>query len=116
MPTWPASLPQKPLPDGYQEDEPAVLLRTQMDAGPPKVRQRFTAGVQPFQTTFDMTGSQIETLKQFFRTTIKYGSLPFDWTHPRTGAPAVFRIVQPPSYRNVGGDVWRVTIAMEILP
>ncbi len=45
-PVWPPSLPQRPLAQGFSEQAPDTLIRTQMEAGPPKVRRRFTAGIR----------------------------------------------------------------------
>lgn len=114
--TWPATLPQRPLAEGYQETEPDVLLRSPMDAGPPKVRLRFTAGVQPVMTTWEMTGAEVETFRTFYRTTIKYGAIQFEHINFRTGATVTYAIPAPPVERNVGGDVWQVQIPLEIWP
>lgn len=42
MATWPANLPA-PLRRGYEINPDDPILRTQMDAGPDRVRRRFTA-------------------------------------------------------------------------
>ncbi|MFQ5776362.1 MAG: hypothetical protein ACE5GS_17725 [Kiloniellaceae bacterium] len=115
MVAWPASLPQDKLLAAVQETAPDLVVRTQMDAGPAKVRRRFTAGVRPFEMELDLTLSEVQTLDDFFVTTLAGGALAFDWQHPRTGATLSFRFVAPPSYvQNKGA--WSVSLRIEALP
>ena len=44
MTAWPSSLPDHVLQQGHNESLANVTSRSQMDAGPAKVRRRFTAG------------------------------------------------------------------------
>ena len=48
MTSWPATLPVSPLLDGFIETVPETIIRTDMDQGPAKTRQRTTAGVAIF--------------------------------------------------------------------
>ena len=117
MPSWPGTLPTAPEGPGYTEAVPNTLIRTSMDAGPPKVRQKFTAGVRPFTMTWMLTKAQVATLDTFYVTTCQGGSLSFDsLLHPRTQAAATFRFTEPPVYTYLGPDVWRAQTKMEILP
>lgn len=121
MPTWPTSLPQKPLQQGYDENKPNTLIRTQMDKGPDKVRRRFTAGVRTFGTQFLLSDTQVSTLETFIDDELEGGALRFDWTHPRTGASVSFRIVPQGedallSYSAVSDNLYRVQMQLEILP
>lgn len=117
MPSWPGTLPTAPEGPDYQEQPPLVTIRTQMDAGPPKMRRKFTAGIRPFTFTWIMTKAQVATFDTFYNTTLAGGSLSFDsLNHPRTGAAATFRFAGQPSYAYLGPDAWRVTTPLEILP
>jgi len=117
MATWPLTLPTAPETPGYSETAPNTLIRTAMDAGPPKVRQRFTAGVRPITLSWLLTREQVNTLDLFYVSTLRGGSLFFDGlAHPRTGALVNFRFVAPPQYVALGPDVWRATTQMEIIP
>ncbi len=108
-PTWPASLPQRVAVDGYGEGPPDTTVRTRMDAGPAKVRRRFTAGVRPLSLQIDLDG--------FFGTTLLGGALAFDWVHPRTQAAVTLRFVRPPAYRPLASDAaWQAVLQLEILP
>ena len=116
-PVWPVSLPQTPPWNGYSESPPDTVLRTQMDAGPAKTRQRFTAGVRPIQERIRMSWDQVATLDTFYVTTLSNGALKFDWVHPRTAAVSVYRFTAAPSWRpSSRGKAWDVTMQLEIMP
>lgn len=117
MVAWPADLPQTVLAAGYEESPPDLVLRTAMDAGPAKVRRRFTAGPRLIPVSAIMTAAQVATLDAFFLESLAGGALAFDWIHPRTQAAASMRIMGPPRYANLAGDaVWEVSMTLEILP
>ncbi len=114
---WPASLPQEPLTQGFSEQAPSTAIRSQMEAGPPKVRRRFTAGVRNIECQLRLTPAQVDTLDAFFGSTVAGGALPFDWKHPRGGTAVTFRFVEPPSYTPVArGTLWQASLRLEILP
>ena len=119
--TWPSSLPQKPLQEGYEERGPANLLRTQMDKGPPKVRRRTTASPRNFSVQFQLDESQVSTFVDFVDQTLKGGALKFDMEQPRTGTTKEFRIIAgqgeaPYRITNLGGIIYQVSFDLEILP
>jgi hypothetical protein len=121
MPTWPSSLPDAPLQQGYQEQVPNTLVRTEMDKGPAKVRRRSTAGTRAFTVNLLLTEAQVVTLDSFIDQDLDGGALRFDWTHPRTGAAVQFRLVPIGndglvSYQAVTGNRYRVQMRLEILP
>lgn len=114
---WPASLPQNPLLAGFTESPPNLTIRTPMEAGPPKLRRRATAGVRPLPLQVALTKAQVATLDAFYLTTLAGGSLPFDWTHPRTAAAATFAFTAPPSYTPLGSDLnYSVQLPLEVRP
>ncbi len=113
---WPADLPSDVLRQGYDEACAPVKLRTQMDAGPPKQRRRFTAGVKPLTVVLSLTRAQVATLEAFHDDTLQGGALPFEWTHPRTLATVQFRFVDEPRWSTQSEVDWRATLALEVLP
>ncbi len=116
MSVWPVSLPL-PLSNTLQETPPQSLIRTQMDAGVPKVRRRSTATVRQLSFQVMLSASQVSTLDTFFLTTTLGGSEEFDYTHPRTGAAVTARFTAPPTYADANtGDHFLTTIELEILP
>ena len=114
--TWPSTLPDKALARGYSESPPSVTLRTSMDAGPAKVRRRFTGGTRPVSVSQILTGDQVEILDTFFMGDLGGGSLAFEWKNPRTGSTVEFRFKNPPRYGEPNGDNWPVSYELEILP
>lgn len=79
---WPASLPQRVLVEGYNRTPAQTALRTKMDAGPAKMRRRFSAGSKPVKAKIRINAEQVQTLEGFFEDTLKGGVLPFTWIDP----------------------------------
>ena len=117
MAVWPGGLPQVVFQGQYQESPPKNSINTQPDVGPAKVRPRFTAGVRRVQFSLPLKASEVETLDVFYVTTLKYGSQPFDWKHPRTGADVTMRFKPgtEPIYTD-RGDIFIARLELEILP
>lgn len=101
MPDWPVSLPQS-LPLNVQETSVDGRIRSEMDAGQPKVRRRYTAEVKHYQidgSRFVLDEAQRDDLEDFYITTLKLGTLQFTWDEPWSGAGArTFRFVERPQY------------------
>lgn len=114
--SWPVTLPQDVLVQGYAEAFPSTTLRTQMDAGPAKTRRRFTASVRPLRVTMPLTRAQVALLDTFYTDTLEGGALEFTWTHPRTLAAVTLRFVSPPQPVPDSGAWWRVDLDLEVLP
>lgn len=119
---WPVALPQAPITAKVTgSDEPAVV-RTAMDAGPPKVRRRYSAPWESWTVLLRVTRLQLETLNTFFRTTTEAGALPFEWKHFETGNQVDMRFRGPPQKRanaprNAGKlDLWDVEFEVELVP
>lgn len=117
MATWPATLPGLVLLDGYQETQQDIVIRSTVDVGPPKLRARYTVAPQVFNVAFAITDAQKATLKTFFSSTLTFGVLPFDWSHPDLGTAIElsFRGV-PPVYSAIGGGMWRVAFQLYEVP
>lgn len=115
MPSWPGILPSAPLL-GHRESAPDVVVRTEMDAGPAKLRRRFTAGVRPMQVPLVLSDAQVDALDDFYVITLAGGTLRFDHKHPRTGAVVRWRFIAPPQYDLIAPTKWRATLTLEVLP
>ena len=115
--SWPASLPQRPLADGFSETLPNLLVRSGTDIGPAKARRRTTAGVTRLKVAFRLSSAQLAAFRTFFAADLQGGALSFSWTHPVSGAVGSFRIVPPPAIEPIAAGVaWRVTLDLELLP
>jgi hypothetical protein len=120
---WPSALPQRFLQDpGATEQPPDLMLETQMDAGPPKARRRYTAGYRMVSGSIVLTHAQRAILDDFYVTTLEGGALTFDWIHPITSQPATFRFLPQPNglrYRQKEVDTVDVLVAdlqLRIMP
>jgi len=116
MATWPATLPQVLQVSGFEETLGAFTIRTQMDAGPAKQRRRFTAAPRPVTGSITVDADGWDDFVEFYETTLEGGSLSFDWVKPGTATPATFRFTAPPSRTAFGGDIYIVSMQLEILP
>lgn len=84
IPFWPAELPQRVLADNYSESLGDGRLRTPMEAGPPKIRRRFTLAARPVSAAFKVSPDGKARIERFFREEVGGGALPFlmpDQTH-----------------------------------
>jgi len=116
MSLWPNTLPAYPLLENFSEEVENTIIRTEMDNGPAKLRQRTTAGVSNMSLGYLLSKVQIDTLEIFYKTTLKGGSLAFDFTHPRRDTIISCRFVSPPQYGSGNGNFFRVNINLEVLP
>ena len=115
MPTWPATLPQLVLRDGFSETTLDVVIRTPVEAGPAKLRRRISTNVRTINCNVILTTAQVAIFDSFYVTDLEGGALSFTWTSQRTGAAATLRFTGVPKYVTEGLD-WMVNLPLEILP
>lgn len=136
MITWPSSLPQSLLLDGFGQALPENRLRSSVDVGPAKVRRRTSQNVYLLSGDMVMTVEQWRILQSFVRNDLGEGSLPFTFLDPLyrgerkleldfitgkgviAGMPLLVRFGDTlPSIRNaLSTDLVRVTMDLEVLP
>lgn len=117
VPVWPAELPQQLFVNGYSQSFAETTIKSEMDAGPAKVRRRFTAGIEPISGKMVMTAAQLTMLETFYNTTLLGGSLRFSWTKPPAHTAACeMRFTESPSWTAVEPEVYEVSLSLEILP
>lgn len=116
--TWPETLPQKLLVDGFSSQLPTGSIRVEMDSGPAFQRQRYTSSVEPIQGSIWVTKGQYQTFKNFYVTSLAQGSLPFNWVHPITEETVEmqFDVSNPPRISAKSGILFRVDMNLEVLP
>jgi hypothetical protein len=120
MPTWPGSLPQNQFLN-LTEQRQEARIRTQMDAGPAKMRRRFTAAVRTFTIPIVLNGTQRQAFDSFWINDTQEGTLSFAWSDPVTDVAVNFRFVAQPQWTlEVGGApanrIWKTQLNLEILP
>lgn len=115
--TWPASLPQNMLMDGYSHSAANNILRTNMDAGPAKQRRRFTSGPQPVTGKIFVNDTELETFKDWYVDDLLEGALRFDWVDQDDGTTAVeYRFTSQPTWEPAGPGYWFINLPLEIMP
>ena|SRR5581483_3281963 len=119
MTTWPDTLPQQLLMDGYAETPPSNVIRSTMDQGPPKDRRRSTDAERLFSGTMELTQDQIGIWEDFYYNTIDE-VLPFDFPHPRTGATISVKVRNngsgAPPYSCLTRDLYLLTLVLAEQP
>lgn len=118
MASWPLA---KNLLWGLTHDPGEGTLRSRVDNGIAKMRRRGTAVPQGVAGTVILTGAELQTLRAWWRDTLKRGSLPFTWEDPVDDTAVSLRFVTRPTWRLVlGGTVstrkWSVGLTLEIVP
>ena len=113
--TWDASLPTCPETQ-YTETLKDNVIRSDMDAGIQKMRQRYTRTQRMLGLSYLLTDSQKATFYTFF-SNIKGGALPFNLPNPLGGSSIVVRLTKAltgPTY--VTKNLWRIQMELEVLP
>ena len=121
MENWPSTLPQRLLEGATVQDDESRAI-SDMDSGPASVRNRFTAITQTAKGAMVLTGAQLDTFNTFFRTTLKHGSLSFNWIHPFTEDACVVRFKKKPEWACIKSDpylqmrFYQASLELEIQP
>lgn len=118
MAVWPVTLPQSVSWQGYTRRIQDTRLRTPMDAGPPKLRSKYTAHIVEHDLpVVYFTKAQWVLLEAFYVTTLQQGTQTFEWTDPISGATVNYRFKAPPTPgAMLGPDTIPCTLQLEVLP
>lgn len=126
---WPHALPQTPVLNGYKEQMPSNLIRSDAEYGPAKVRKRGGAKPVTVNASYILSTQEAEILDDFVYNSIAGGAICFDWPRPRfsktkEGDNRYVRARLVPSSdslyskSNVSNtvDFWQVDLTLEIFP
>lgn len=114
---WPPSLQALLNSAGFKIGDKTSLIRTSMDAGPSKVRSRYTSLIEEMNGTIWVDLTQKAELQHFYRTTLQNGTRQFYLVDPTTGEQRVWRFLNPPSFSPLGGGIeFNATLALETVP
>lgn len=117
MAVWPSGLPQYLLTDGYAQGVGDGRIRSQTDTGPGKVRRRTTAMVRPITGRMLMTGAQVEEMMTWIENDIFGGTMVFDFPDPITRDTVQCVMGEEmPVVAHAGGNIFSVTLNLEIVP
>lgn len=115
MPSWPSDLPP-PFTGTVKTSTPKNIIRTSMEVGPAKVRRRTTADVAPLSFSMRLEESLLTVFDTFYLVTCASGALSFDYTHPISGDAVTARFVGEQGVQHISGDVYDVSVSLEVLP
>lgn len=115
MAAFPATLP-KPLIENYGGTQDQAFIRTEMEAGSVRQRQRFSAANHQLNMSWFLTDIEMATFKTFFDTTINRGS---DWFTMNLNVGNGFadydtRFTKPYEYSRIEGHYWRINASAEV--
>ena len=116
-PLWPLNLQRYQLPFDIERQETRLI--SDVDAGPPKVRRRFTAATEIFDFNWNCDEEQRARIEEFFQVDTEEGTAQFNFPDPRTGTNVLCRFGEAPRYTMIAGGFgqrWRVRFTIEVLP
>jgi len=136
MVSWPPTLPQHLLVQGFGQSLPEGRVRSANDVGPPKVRRRSSQNIYIITGQMVMTFDQWADLQTFVNSTTGGGTLPFLFRDPLSkiepkleidftagtaliqGMPLLVRFGEtlPAISEALSDDLVRVTMELEVLP
>lgn len=109
---WPIALPQVIRLDGLQGQLKSNVVRSSMDAGPQKVRRRYTVTSKFFEGTIIVNEEQRRILENFYVNTIASGTLRFRMKDPQTLKLKEFRFQKDYSEQQLDG-LWKIIMSLE---
>lgn len=114
MPTWPSSLPTKPLAGTLKPRPRGGNAATfEPEQGEPIRRRRFTGRMLDEEATIICTKAQLERLFEFYWTDCADGSLSFIMPSWSDGSPRTTWFRDVPDPTNIrGGTVYQVNMAI----
>ena len=115
MSAFPSILP-KPQGTNYGGNPEQSFIRTEMESGTQRQRQRFTAAPHMLTMIWVFTAAQMATFKSFFDTDIHRGT---DWFTMDADVGAGIanynvRFTAPYEYSRLPGAYWQVTAKVEV--
>lgn len=114
--SFPSELQQLLNENGFTQTLGDTSIRSDVDTGLDKVRQRYTKAIDKFACTIDLERDDYSTLITFYKTTLSGGTKTFNYDHPITGLESEFRFVSPPSMQPIGGTWFKVNMQWEEMP
>lgn len=113
---WPETLPIHPLLSGYREMPDDTILRSEMDTGPAKLRQRSTTSTSKIHLQFLVNAVQLSAFRDFYENDLSGGSLAFIFHHPTKEVDVICRFAAPYEITAVNGVFHRVQAVLEVMP
>ena len=113
---WESTLPKYVEQGTYSEANIDNILATDMNEGPYKTRQRSTEAYQALSCSMIITSAQRETFYTFYKSTIGFGALSFNF--PQPDDPLLSTVEAKLSSftcKPINGSQWRLTMSLVVL-
>lgn len=111
---WPLDVPECYLLSGYLEEQQPVVIRSPVDAGPQKVRRRYTQPITGIVTGLAVDKDELEAFWLWFNVTLQGGVKTFDMTNPVTSEVDEARFLQPPRMTPITDDKFSLELIVEV--
>lgn len=111
---WPAELPQLMRLEGLSGTRKTAVVRTEMDAGPAKARQRYTVSTKEFSGSVVLTENQRQILENWYLNTLGSGVLRFRMVNPQTLEEKEFRFLEDYQESAIDG-LWEIQMKLEMM-
>ena len=115
MPSWPRTLPQAFDVSGFRDELPERLVRSELDGGREKFRQRAErSNYAPIAGRISIEQSDWDSLLLFYEDILKDGALAFDFPDPDNNADTIpVAFTKPPELTTIGGNLYGVRLELE---
>jgi len=111
--SFPVSLQDKFNEAGFSFELGDTAMRTSMNVGEDKVRQRYTRAIDKLGGTIELELDDYTDLQTFYRTTLAGGTKTFFFDDPFTQVQSEYRFLRPPQIRPIGGRYFRISFNWE---
>lgn len=106
-------LPSAPLQDGFSDTRSDPVLRSSLEGAIAR-RLRATVAAGELSLSFYLSREQTVVLDWFYDTATRYGTIPFNFTDPTTGASIEAMLLSQPRH-NRAGNGYVSSVAMQVL-
>lgn len=113
---WPPSLQQLLNVANFSESDQDTNIVSTPDTGPIKSRARFTQAETLLTCQIVIGMDDYPTLKDFTKITLQNRTLTFDFDHPITGVPSVYRMDSPEKITPLGPINFLVNMTWRQMP
>lgn len=111
---WPKELPQMMRLEGLTGKRHSSVVRTEMDAGPAKARQRYTVATKTFSGSVILSEEERRIFEQWYKINLGAGVLRFQMMHPQTGEYKEFRFAEDYQENSADGK-WEIQMQLEMM-
>ncbi len=111
---WPGYLNQRVMEGSYSEQPERNVASFSPEVGPPMERRRSAVPTDLASWTGSGTLVEYQQLKDFYRTTLRDGVLPFTRTNPLTGGLSTYKFrTEPKLTRTFGANgYWSIEVRL----